>query len=453
MSIEETIIKNLIEREEFLSLFSPILKTEYFTVESNKILCNIILDFYMKYSKPANKEVILVELGNMRFPDMEVYNEAKELITSLDKFEDVNKDWLKDEALNWIRNQAVYNSVMKAAQILADTDKKEISAIPDMLSKAISISLDNNVGHDYFEDSDKRFEFYHDDIERIPFLLSILNTITTGGLPRKTLNILLAGTGVGKTLMMCDFAAEYMKQGYNVLYITMEMAEERIAERIDANMMNITLDSLRALNKDRFTDYIEALKEQARGKIIIKEYPTSCAHVGHFKSLLDELKRKKDFIPDIIFVDYLNICASQRLKSSNNVNSYSYVKSIAEEVRGLAVENDVTVWTATQTTRAGYGSSDLSLEDVSESFGVSATADFMIGLSQDEQEKSEGIVRIKQLKNRYGNLDKFNKFQLGIDKSRMKLFELDTGMQKDGGSVAKVVDNRSNNRYEGMKFS
>jgi len=341
-------------------------------------------------------------------------------------------EWLVDTTEKFCKDKAIYNAIVEGISIIDGKDKNRgADAIPSILTDALAVSFDNAVGHDYFDDADKRFDFYHRVEERVPFDLEFFNTITKGGLPNKTLNIALAGTGVGKSLFMCHMAASCISQGKNVLYITLEMAEERIAERIDANLMNVSMEDLHDLPKNMFEDKITKLMKKTEGKLIIKEYPTASAHSAHFRGLIKELAIKKSFKPDIIFIDYLNICASSRLKGAANVNSYTYIKSIAEELRGLAVESDVPIMSATQTTRSGFTSSDLGLEDTSESFGLPATADFMFALISNEEMEALNQIAVKQLKNRYNDPTVNKRFILGIDRSKMRLYDVENKEQQD----------------------
>jgi len=344
-----------------------------------------------------------------------------------EKDEDTSLEWLIDKTEKWCQDRALFNAVMESITII-DGKHQTLSqnALPDILTKALSVTFDPNIGHDYTDDAEQRYEFYHTLEERTPFDLEMLNKITKGGLPNKTLNVILAGTGVGKSLAMCHFAAANLSQGKNVLYLTMEMSEERIAERIDANLLDVSLDNIEKLSKESFMSKVQKIASKTQGKLLVKEYPTGSAHTGHFRALLNELKLKKKFVPDIIYVDYLNICASSRMKGlSGSVNTYSLIKSIAEELRGLAVEFNLPIFTATQTTRSGYGNSDPGLEDTSESFGLPATADFMVALVSNEELEKMGQVMVKQLKNRYSSPDHYKRFVLGIEKSKMRLFDVE----------------------------
>jgi archaellum biogenesis ATPase FlaH len=365
------------------------------------------------------------------------------LISSLEA-EKQDEQWLIDSTEKWCQEKAIYNAIMDSIQILDGTDgKNDKGAIPELLSDALSVSFDPNIGHDYMDDSDSRYDFYHRVEERVPFDLEYMNKITKGGIPKKSLNIILAGTGVGKSLAMCHMASANLLDGKNVLYITMEMAEEKIAERIDANLLNVTLDDLSALSKDMYDKKIERVRGKTSGKLIVKEYPTASAGSGHFRHLLNELKLKKHFVPDIIYIDYLNICTSSRIKGGAQVNSYTLVKAIAEELRGLAVEFNVPVVSATQTTRSGYSNSDVGLEDTSESFGLPATADFMVALISSEELEDLGQIMVKQLKNRYGDPNTYKRFVVGVDRAKMRLFDVEQTAQEDIGYDDKPIFDNS----------
>ena len=427
MKLELTILKNLIYNDEYLRKVLPFLKGEYFADRTERLIFNEILAFTNTYNSTPSVEAIelaVKEKRNLSNDEVEQSDSYLREIVSI-KGEESKLQWLVDKTESFVQEKAIYNAVLGSISILDGKDKtQEKGAIPKILSDALAVSFDNSVGHDYLENSDERYEFYHRKEERIPFDLEYFNKITKGGRPAKTLNIALAGTGVGKSLFMCHVAAGCMSQGKNVLYITMEMAEERIAERIDANLLDTTVDSLVELPKEMFDRKIARLREKTTGKLIIKEYPTASASSIHFRTLLNELNLKKSFVPDIIFIDYLNICCSARIKASANVNSYTYVKAIAEELRGLAVEFGVPIVSATQTTRSGFGSSDPGLEDTSESFGLPATADLMFALISSEELDSVGQIMVKQLKNRYNDPTYFKRFTLGIDRAKMKLFDI-----------------------------
>jgi archaellum biogenesis ATPase FlaH len=387
------------------------------------------MKFFDTYNKPASKEIINIELGNAKGISDKELSEFTEYVKSLSD-ESSNQDWLVVETENFCKQRAVYNAILKSIKIIEGNDNQYTQdALPSILSDALSVSFDNSVGHDYIDDSESRYEFYHKQEDRIPFDLEMFNKITSGGLPRKTLNIALAGTGVGKSLFMCHVAASVLTKNKNVLYITMEMAEERIAERIDANLLNLTMDELKTIDRDSFNKRVDKIAKKTQGKLIVKEYPTGAAHAGHFRALLEELKIKRGFTPDIIMIDYLNICASQRMKHGGSVNSYTYIKSIAEELRGLAVEYNVPIISATQTTRSGYSNTDIGLEDTSESFGLPATADLMFALISTEELEQLNQIIVKQLKNRYNDPSYFKRFVVGIDRSKMKLYDVESSAQ------------------------
>ena len=420
------ILKNLIQKESFCRKALPHIKSEYFE-GSSRTVYELILRFITKYNKLPNSSAIQIEYEQSDFSKANV-EEVVDAIQSLSEQEDdVNEDWLLDSTEKWCKDRAVYLAIMESIQIIdGKTKDKAEGAIPDILSKALAVTFDTNVGHDYIENASERYEASHRVEEKQSFDLEMFNTITKGGLPRKTLNIILAGTGVGKSLMMCHFAGAALQQGKNVLYITMEMAEEKIAERIDANLFDISLDDLENVTKPIFDSKIDSIRQKTQGKLVIKEYPTGSAHVAHFRALLNELKMKKNFAPDIIFIDYLNICASSRVRGlGGSINTYSFVKAIAEEIRGLAVEFNVPIWSATQVTREGFKSSDVDLTDTSESFGLPATADFMIAAISNDQLASKGQLMIKQLKNRYNDPQRNQRFCVGVDRSHMRLFDLE----------------------------
>ena len=417
--------------EDYLRKVIPFLKDEYFTDWTERKVFQHLKTFVEQYNASPSVEALQISLQNDKTLTEDEFTSITEVTQKFGEAQS-NKDWVLDETEKFCKDKAVYNAIVQSIQIIDGKDKKFTSeAIPDILKDALGVSFDNSVGHDYLLDSDDRFEYYHKLEERLPFDLDMFNKITKGGLPRKTLNIALAGTGVGKSLFMCHMAAGALSQGKNVLYITMEMAEERIAERIDANLMNVTMDDLKNLPKQMFDDRISRIKNKTEGKLIIKEYPTASAHSGHFRALLNELNLKKEFIPDIIFIDYLNICASSRFKMSGSVNSYIYIKGIAEELRGLAVEFNVPIVSATQTTRSGYANSDMELTDTSESFGLPATADFMFGIISTEDLEKLGQLLIKQLKNRYNDPSQHKRFVVGVDRAKMRLYDVDISAQKN----------------------
>ena len=430
-NIERTTLSNLISNEPYARKVLPFLKPEYYSDIHDRVIFEEINKFVEKYGNLPTKQTLSIELDNRKDLNQEQFGKVLEIIETLNEH-DVDMQWLIDTTEKFCKDKAVYNAIISGIQIIDGKDKQHTAeAIPSILTEALAVAFDQNVGHDYVENGEERFEFYHKKEERIEFDLDYFNKITKGGLPQKTLNIALAGTGVGKSLFMCHMAASVLMQGKNVLYITMEMAEERIAERIDANLMNITMDELHELPKKMFTDRLAKIQKKTNGKLIIKEYPTASAHTGHFRSLIKELALKKSFKPDIIFIDYLNICASSRFKGNANVGSYFYIKAIAEELRGLAVENIVPIVSATQTTRSGFSSSDIGLEDTSESFGLPATADLMFALISTEELEDLTQIMVKQLKNRYNDPSMNKRFILGIDRARMKLYDCEQEAQKD----------------------
>ena len=421
--IEDTILRNLFCNEQYYRKVVPHLDGEYFQDPIEKILFEEILDFSGKYDKVPTKEVVRINLGNRSDLTEETYKKSSSKLETLTD-EWIDFDWLVDSTEKWCQDRAIYNALLQSVKIADGNDEKlSKDAIPEILQQALGVTFDEHIGHDYIESADDRYEFYHREEEKIPFDLEKFNYITKGGLPNKTLNVALAGTGVGKSLFMCHMASACLLQSKNVLYVTLEMSEEKIAERIDANCLNLSIKDIVDIPQVMFKSKISDLQKKTTGKIIVKEYPTASAHAGHFRSLLNELKLKKSFIPDIIFVDYLNICASSRYKG-HIVNSYTYVKAIAEELRGLAVEFDLPIVSATQTTRAGFGSSDPDLTDTSESFGLPATADLMFALISSEELEAEGRLKVKQLKNRYNDPTSNRSFVVGIDRAKMKLFDV-----------------------------
>jgi len=424
-NIQQTIIRNLLSNEEYLRKVIPFLKKEYFEAEY-KTVFNEIVSFVSKYNKLPTKETLTLDMTNNGS-----FDPAAELVDLVFTPEKVNDDWLIDNTEKWCQDRAIYLAIMESINII-DGKHQSLTkqALPEILSDALGVCFDTNVGHDYIDNSDERFEFYHTVEDRLPFDLENFNAITKGGLPNKTLNVALAGTGVGKSLFMCHVGAGALMQGKNVLYITMEMSEERIAERIDANLFNLPIDQLEKLNKQMFDNKIAKIAQKNIGKLIVKEYPTGAAHTGHFRALLNELKLKKDFIPDIIFIDYLNICSSSRMKGlGGSINTYSYIKSIAEEMRGLAVEFNVPIMTATQTTRSGFSNTDVGLEDTSESFGLPATADLMFALVSTEELDKLGQIMVKQLKNRYNDPTYKKRFVVGVDRAKMRLYDVEESAQ------------------------
>lgn len=462
--LELSILKNLVYNEEYTRKVLPFLNAEYFTDNSEKLVYAEIASFVDKYKTLPTNEALLINFSESKSHTEEQVRGAVQIIKDIQaaKDEPTEMQWLTEQTEKFCQDKAIYNAIMESVQIL--DDKKSTKAkgeIPKILSDALGVSFDNNIGHDYIDDYEARFDFYRKKEERIPFDLDFFNKITKGGLPNKTLNIALAGTGVGKSLFMCHVAAGCISQGYDVLYITMEMAEEKIAERIDANMLNIKLDDLHIIPKEDYLRRFEALQSKTRGKLIIKEYPTASASAMHFRSLLNELQLKKNFKPKIIFIDYLNICSSSRIKQGGSVNSYTYIKSIAEELRGLAVEFNVPIVSATQTTRSGYSNSDVGLEDTSESFGLPATADFMFALITTEELQQLNQIMVKQLKNRYNDPSMNKKFVIGVDRSKMKLFDAEDSAQAivDSGQIQEDKplntfgnrERRFNSKFEGVR--
>lgn len=448
--LQTAILRNLITHDDYTRKVIPFLKKEYFE-GSHRIVFDKILEFVGKYNKLPTTESLKVELDDSFLNDTQ-FSDAVALIQEITSSDDKSDiEWLTNQTEKWCQDRAIHLAIMKSISIIDGKDPNLTkNALPELLQEALGVAFDTNIGHDYLNDIDSRYEFYHKVEEKIKFDLERFNDITKGGLPRKTLNIALAGTGVGKSLFMCHVAASVLAQGKNALYITMEMAEEKIAERIDANLMNTAIDQLTNIPKEMFTNKVKNIAERCQGELIIKEYPTGAAHAGHFRALLKELKLKKNFIPDIIFVDYLNICASSRMKGmGGSINSYSYIKAIAEEIRGLAVEFNVPIVSATQTTRGGYSNSDVGLEDTSESFGLPATADLMFALISNEELEGLGQILVKQLKNRYNDPSVNKRFVVGVDRSKMKLFDVEQSAQL--GLVDSGQPDSHNTKYEGFK--
>ncbi len=447
-------MKNLVKNESFTRRVLPFLKSEYFTNEVERNIFNEIRDFTIKYNTLPTADALLIEVDSLRGLTADQAKDASTLIKDLNADEvDTNGEWLLDSTEKFCQEKAIYNAIMQSIEIMNNKGGALTKgAIPDLLTQALAVTFDPNVGHDYLEDFEERYEYYHRVEHKIPFDLDFFNKITKNGFSRKTLNIFLAGTGVGKSLTMCHIAAACLAQGKNVLYITLELAEEEVAKRIDANLMNITIDDLLQLPQDLYLKKASVLKNKSQGKLIVKEYPTASASTLHFKALLNELHLKKSFKPDIIFVDYLNICASSRIKPGGNVNSYTYIKSIAEELRGLAVEFEVPVVSATQTNRTGFTSSDVGLEDTSESFGLPATADFMAALISTEQLQELNQIMVKQLKNRYADPSTNKRFVVGIDRAKMKLYDVEQSAQidiVDSGQTTQTNNNRD--KFKSLK--
>jgi replicative DNA helicase len=429
MRIENQIFTNLITQEAYARKVIPFLLPEYFMDRSDRVIFEEYNKFFSQYNTTPTVDVLKIEISNRKDISEEEVKKVNETLDTLSD-EQTNIDWITDSTEKFCKDKAVYNAIINSIKIIEGRDKNHNQdAIPSLLSKALAVTFDSHVGHDYLEDSDARYDFYHRVEEKIPFDIDLLNKITNGGLSKKTLNIILAGTGVGKSLAMCHFAASSLLQGKNVLYITMEMAEERIAERIDANLLELTMDSLKMVEKRVFDARLEKIRNKTHGKLIVKEYPTASAHAGHFRALIEELRMKRDFTPDIIFIDYLNICSSQRLRMGSNVNSYTYIKAIAEELRGLAGEYKVPLVSATQTTRSGFANTDPGLEDTSESFGLPATADLMIALIATEELDQMNQIMVKQLKNRYSDPNFYKRFVVGVDRKQMRLYNVEMSAQ------------------------
>ncbi len=429
--IERTALSNLIHNEEYTRRVLPFIKEEYFSDRIERLLFTEIYKFVNKYNSLPTKEALSIEINSAKSVNEDEYKKITDVLSTLNK-EPVNQDWLVETTEKFCKDRAIHNAILGGIQIIDGKDKKHTPEyLPEMLTSALSVSFDQKVGHDYLLESQERFDFYKKKEERLELDLDYFNKITRGGIPSKTLNICLAGTGVGKTMFMTHLASSILLQGKNVLYITMEMAEERIAERIDANLLNVGMSDLEELPYSMYETKINKLQSKTSGKLIIKEYPTASAHTGHFRALVKELALKKSFKPDIVFVDYLNICASARFKAGANVNSYTYIKAIAEELRGMAVENDIPIFSATQTTRGGFVSSDVGLEDTSESFGLPATADFMFALISSEELDDKNQIMVKQLKNRYNDPTVNRKFILGVDRSKMRFYDVEQTAQTD----------------------
>ena len=441
LTIEQTILKNLIQNDEFIRKTLPFIKEEFFQERQEQFIFREIKEYFMKYSASPTSEALLITIDEKDNIDSQLMGDISNLLKIVgDDTEKTPYDWLLDTSEEWCKDRAIYNGVMDSIEIIRDESRSK-GDIPEILKDALSTSFDSNIGHDFLEDYESRFDFYHTEEEKIPFDLEMMNKITKGGLPNKSLNICMAGTGVGKSLFMCHMASSCLLQGKNVLYVTMEMAEEKIAERIDANLLDISLNDLQDLPKEMYDRKIKRVRDKTKGKLIIKEYPTASAHVGHLRHLLQELNLKKDFVPDMMFIDYLNICASSRVRPGGQVNTYSYVKSIAEEMRGLAVEFDVPIMSATQTNRTGFVSTDIGLEDTSESFGLPATADFMFAVMSTEELQELDQIMIKQLKNRYNDPTYNRRFVLGVDRAKMRLYDCEQSAQDELIDTGPVMDN------------
>lgn len=458
-AIESTILKNLVNSEAYMRKVIPYIKGEYFTQYSDKVLFDVINQFVVSYGQTPTQEVLRIEVDNRKDLNEDSYKELQLKIDDINNTE-VDSQWILDTTEKWCKQRAVYLALLESVKIADGKDKNRTEdAIPSILQEALAVSFDEHIGHDYIDDFESRYEYYHRNENKIPFDLTLFNKITKGGIPNKTLNVALAGTGVGKSLFMCHMASATLLQGKNVLYITLEMAEEKIAERIDANLLNVNIKDIEEMPEQLFVSKVTRLAQKTHGKLIIKEYPTASAHAGHFKALLNDLSLKKGFKPDIIFIDYLNICASSRYKGTL-VNSYTYVKAIAEELRGLAVEFDLPIVSATQTTRSGYGSSDIDLTDTSESFGLPATADFMFALISTEELENLNQIMVKQLKNRYNDPTMHKRFVVGIDRAKMRLYDVedsaqtdivDSGQEYDFEEIAKT-QSKSMAKFTDFKF-
>lgn len=453
MKQEQVILLNLMKNESFTRKALPFLKSEYFDASPDRKLFEEIYNHITKYNKLPSPSALALGLQERTDLSESEFQSCGTILAELaeEAVED-NTEWLLDTTEKWCQEKAVYNAIMDSIQILDGKDKnRDKGSIPVLLQDALGVSFDPHVGHDYIDKWDERYDFYHKIEKRIPFDLHYFNKITSGGIPRKTLSIILAGTGVGKSLAMCHFAAANLLQGYNVLYITLEMAEERIAERIDANLMNVTMDDLKMLSKDMYEKRMKNIMSKTKGKLIIKEYPTASAHTGHFRALLNDLAIKRNFKPDVVFIDYLNICASARIKAGAAVNSYTYVKTIAEEIRGLAVESEVAIFSATQVNRSGFTNSDPGLEDTSESFGLPATADLMFALISTEEMEQLGQIMVKQLKNRYNDPTLNKRFTVGIDRARMKLYDLHQSAQTNIVDSGQPTVDSGKSKFSGLK--
>jgi len=456
--LEQTILKNLIKNESYTRKVLPFIKEEYFSNTEDRLLFKEVAGFVLKYNQQPTFDALNIEVDNLRGTTDDTVKNIKETLKELnDDTITTNADWLLDSTEKFCQEKAIYNAITSSLEIMNGKGKLEKGAIPSLLSDALSISFDPNVGHDYLEQYEDRYEYYHRVQEKLAFDLDFFNKITKNGVPRKTLNVVMAGVGVGKSLFLCHLTSSYLNQGKNVLYITLELAEEEVSKRIDANLMNITFDDLMNLPKDLYQKKIDNLKAKTNGKLIVKEYPTASASCVHFRSLLNELNLKKNFVPDAIMVDYLNISASSRIKPGNGVNSYTYIKAIAEELRGLAVEYNVPVWSATQLTRSGYGSSDPDMTDTSESFGLPATADFFVAMITNETMEQLKQVQVKQLKNRYNDPSINKRFVIGIDKSKMKLYDVEQSAQDladSGQEEVKPIPRQfdgGKNKFKGLK--
>lgn len=454
MRIEQKILEGMLFNEEFLRKTSPFIAPAYFAEKLEQVIVQEVLAYFQKYNAQPSSDALKIELSNRRDITDKELAEAHRVVDSLHVDRTTSVEWMLEKTEKFCKDRAVYNAILQSIKIIDGKEAKLApDAIPKILQDALAVSFDQHVGHDYVDDADRRFEFYRRKEDKIPFDLEILNEITNGGMSRKTLNVVLAGTGVGKSLFMCHVAAATLLQGMNVLYITMEMAEEKIAERIDANLLNLSMDQLKTVDYDTFNKRMAKLVAKTRGKLIIKEYPTASAHSGHFRALLEELKAKRQFTPDLVVVDYLNICASARIKMGGGVNSYTYVKAIAEELRGLGVEYDVPVLSATQLTRSGFNSSDVELTDTSESFGLPATADLMFALISSEELEALNQIMVKQLKNRYADPSRNKRFVVGVDRPRMRVYDVEESAQEGLADTGRPATPFHNPPQRGRKDS
>ncbi len=452
-NIEQTILRNLLTNEGYTRKVIPFIQKEYFEGVYQKLF-EQVLSYTAKYNKLPTSEALQIEIDDKSNFTDEQYRHVVEIMPRLFDEEPVDETWLYNRTEKWCQDRALFNSIMESIKIIDGKHQKLTKdSLPDLLTKALGVTFDTNVGHDYLENIDERYAFYHAQEEKIPFDIELLNKITKGGLSNKSLNIALAGTGVGKSLFMCHIAANSLIQGKNVLYITLEMSEERIAERIDANLLDLPIDQIEHMSQEMFSNAVNRLKTKTNGRLIVKEYPTGTGNSNHFRALLNELKLKKAFEPDIIMIDYLNICASSRIKMSSEGNSYGYIKAIAEELRGLAVEFDLPIVSATQTTRKGFSNSDPGLEDTSESFGLPATADLMFALVTNEELEEEGNIMIKQLKNRYNDPSTYKRFLVGIDRSKMRLMDAEKqDLMKDTPTFDKTNQGEDQKKFDEWKF-
>jgi replicative DNA helicase len=454
--IEDSILANLVFNEEYARKVIAFLKPEYFGDRTHRTVFGLVRDHIMKYNARPSLEALKIELGSLSGLNEDAYYSASEYVAGMKVDADTNFGWLLENSEKFCKGRAIYNALMESVRIVDEEDRSAASistgVIPKLLQDAIAVSFNTSIGHDYVDDWSERYDFYHLKEDKVPFDLHYFNEITKGGVSKKTLNVIMAPTGVGKSLVMCHMAAANLVSGKNVLYISMEMAEERIAERIDVNLLNLSFDELAVITKDQFKKRVDRIREKTAGKLVVKEYPTATAGVATFRALLDELRIKRNFVPDIIYIDYLNIAASSRIKMSPTVNSYTYVKSIAEEFRGMAIEYEVPIITATQTNRGGADNSDIELTDTSESYGLPMTVDFMVALISDEELEKSGQMIVKQLKNRYSDISRLRRFVVGIDKSRMRLYDTEASAQENlmGGPTDEGHDKYGKDRFDGF---